>query len=138
MKNSLSAALPVAAALAGAVIGFALAPHGGMPVLAAIGVLLGGICLFLHMQARRLAAEVSSLQEDMERTRKAMAHFNHALRTPITTVSGITELMEMAQNQDENGRKLVKTLRSATNSLRDLADSIPDISGKNQAQKERA
>lgn len=138
MKNSLAVAFPAAAALAGAIMGFAIAPHGGMPVLLALGLLLGGICLYLHMQARRLAAEVTSLREDMEKTRKAMAHFNHALRTPITTVSGITELMEMAQNQDENGKRLVKTLRSATNSLRDLADSIPDISGRNQDKKERA
>lgn len=91
-----------------------------------------GVCVFLFLQARRA-------EKARRETVDAMLHWNHALRTPLTTLSGITELLETSQqNMDDNQKKLVGTLKSATLSLKKITAEIADSPLMNEARDRNA
>lgn len=85
-------------------------------------------CIFLYVRARKAQQDYTRAEKARQETVEALLHWNHALRTPLTTLSGITELLETSQqNMDEGQKKLIMTLKSATLSLKkitaDMADS---------------
>lgn len=78
----------------------------------------------LHRKAARAEAENNEKA-------KLIAHLNHALRTPLTTLSGIAEIFELSQDGlDANQKQLVVTLKSAVEALKKILRGIPDFSGK--------
>lgn len=76
------------------------------------------------------------IKEERDRAEKAsqakgefLAHMSHEIRTPLTAVSGIAEIFSQSKNfADEAQRKLVDTLRTSTESLKELITDILDFS----------
>lgn len=98
-------------------------------------LVLGGLllvtvagCVLLYHRA----AKAEKIRDDIGH---ALLHWNHALRTPLTTLSGVAEMLEMSQqNMDDSQKKLVGTLKSATLSLRKIASDIADNPLVNEAR----
>lgn len=58
-----------------------------------------------------------------------LAHMSYEIRTPLTAISGIAEIMQRNQaNFDQKQKQLVNTLNSSTASLKDLINDILDFS----------
>lgn len=76
------------------------------------------------------------IKEERDRAEKAsqakgefLAHMSHEIRTPLTAVSGIAEIFSQSKNfADEAQRKLVDTLKTSTESLKELITDILDFS----------
>ena len=58
-----------------------------------------------------------------------LAHMSHEIRTPLTAVSGIAEILSNSDAvTDEGHRKLIRTLKTSTESLKELITDILDFS----------
>jgi len=58
-----------------------------------------------------------------------LAHMSHEIRTPLTAVSGIAEIFTQSEDKMEpTHRKLVRTLKTSTESLKELITDILDFS----------
>ncbi len=58
-----------------------------------------------------------------------LAHMSHEIRTPLTAVSGIAEILSGSDAITDKGhRKLIKTLRTSTETLKELINDILDFS----------
>ena len=76
------------------------------------------------------------IREERDRAEKAsqakgefLAHMSHEIRTPLTAVSGIAEIFSQSKNfADHPQRKLVETLKTSTESLKELITDILDFS----------
>lgn len=78
-----------------------------------------------------LRKRLARAEKQREEAVKFLSHFNHAIRTPLTTLAGVAEILEGDDRLDEGQRKIVKTLRTSTQSLKDLTATIPDFSTGN-------
>jgi len=89
-----------------------------------------------HMDINHIKAYEEKLKEAKEKAEAAnqaktdfLAHMSHEIRTPLTAISGIAEILEKNIHIFEpRQQKLVKTLRSSTESLTDLVNDILDFS----------
>jgi PAS domain S-box-containing protein len=76
------------------------------------------------------------IREERDRAEKAsqakgefLAHMSHEIRTPLTAVSGIAEIFSQSKNfADGAQKKLVETLKTSTESLKELITDILDFS----------
>lgn len=76
------------------------------------------------------------LKDERDRAEKAsaakgefLAHMSHEIRTPLTAVSGIAEIFSQTEDAlGEGQRKLVKTLKTSTETLKELITDILDFS----------
>jgi PAS domain S-box-containing protein len=90
----------------------------------------------VHTDISHVKAYEEKLQKAKERAENAnraktdfLAHMSHEIRTPLTTISGIAEIFENAQNGlDSKQKQLVRVLSSSTSSLKDLVSDILDFS----------
>ncbi len=58
-----------------------------------------------------------------------LAHMSHEIRTPLTAVTGIAEILDQqSKESDPTKQKLIKTLLSSSESLKDLINDVLDIS----------
>ncbi len=58
-----------------------------------------------------------------------LAHMSHEIRTPLTAVSGIAEILSNSDAITDTGhRKLINTLRTSTETLKELINDILDFS----------
>ncbi len=58
-----------------------------------------------------------------------LAHMSHEIRTPLTAVSGIAEILNQSPDSfNEMHKKLIKTLRTSTETLKELITDILDFS----------
>ncbi|PZQ44733.1 MAG: hypothetical protein DI551_09515 [Micavibrio aeruginosavorus] len=89
-----------------------------------------------HTDVSYIKEHERQLKEERDRAEAAsaakgefLAHMSHEIRTPLTAVSGIAEIMSQnEQEMDEKNRKLVRTLRTSTESLKELITDILDFS----------
>lgn len=104
------------------------APQLLMPIALTLASLAG--CVFFYFRAKKA-----------EKTRKetidTLLHWNHALRTPLTTIAGVSEILESSQNMDEDQKKLVGSLKSATASLKKIANDLADSPVVNDARDKK-
>jgi len=62
---------------------------------------------------------------------QTIAHLNHALRTPLTTLTGAVEILETSQDSlDPNQRRIFQSLKSSVQTLKTIVNEIPDPSAK--------
>lgn len=89
-----------------------------------------------HTDISYLKEHERELKEERDRAEAAnsakgefLAHMSHEIRTPLTAISGIAEILSQNTNT-ENARqdKLIKTLRTSTESLKELITDILDFS----------
>ena len=77
----------------------------------------------------KLKAEKDQAQEANMAKSEFLAHMSHEIRTPLTAISGIAEILEKTKDDmDDKKKKLVHTLSSSTESLKDLVNDILDFS----------
>lgn len=57
-----------------------------------------------------------------------LAHMSHEIRTPLTAVSGIAEILSQSDAVEDSHKKLVDTLKTSTESLKELITDILDFS----------
>lgn len=89
-----------------------------------------------HTDISYLKEHERQLKEERDRAEAAstakgefLAHMSHEIRTPLTAISGIAEILSNAQEQFEAGhQKLVRTLKTSTQSLKELITDILDFS----------
>ncbi len=89
-----------------------------------------------HTDITYIKEHEREMREERDRAEKAsaakgefLAHMSHEIRTPLTAVSGIAEIFSQSQsNFDENQLKLIRTLKSSTESLKELITDILDFS----------
>lgn len=73
--------------------------------------------------AKKIAEEASKAKGEF------LAHMSHEIRTPLTAISGIAEILQKsAANLNEKQKKLVKTLVTSSNSLKDIITDVLDFS----------
>ena len=89
-----------------------------------------------HTDISYIKEHEREMREERDRAEKAsqakgefLAHMSHEIRTPLTAVSGIAEIFSQSNsNFDDNQMKLIKTLKSSTESLKELITDILDFS----------
>ena len=89
-----------------------------------------------HSDITHIKEYERKLEEEKDRAQKAneakgefLAHMSHEIRTPLTAISGIAEIFDQTMTKvDEKQRKLIKTLRASTESLKELITDILDFS----------
>jgi PAS domain S-box-containing protein len=89
-----------------------------------------------HTDISYIKEHEKQLQEERDRAERAsaakgefLAHMSHEIRTPLTAISGIAEIFSQKEdNFNDNQKKLVKTLRTSTESLKELITDILDFS----------
>lgn len=57
-----------------------------------------------------------------------LAHMSHEIRTPLTAVSGIAEILSQSDAVKDSHKKLVDTLKTSTETLKELITDILDFS----------
>lgn len=78
---------------------------------------------------KKLEAEKNEAQDANRAKSEFLAHMSHEIRTPLTAISGIAEiLMKNYDSFNEKQQRLVKTLGSSTESLKDLINDVLDFS----------
>ncbi|MBU0859284.1 MAG: response regulator [Alphaproteobacteria bacterium] len=82
---------------------------------------------------KQYEAQLREEKESAERANQAktdfLAHMSHEIRTPLTAISGIAEILtNSAMGFDEKQQRLVRTLLTSTQSLKDLVNDILDFS----------
>lgn len=88
-----------------------------------------------HTDISYIKEHERQLQEEKDRAERAsaakgefLAHMSHEIRTPLTAVSGIAEIFAQSEFENQTHQKLVKTLRTSTESLKELITDILDFS----------
>ena len=89
-----------------------------------------------HTDISYIKEHERQLKEERDRAERAslakgefLAHMSHEIRTPLTAVSGIAEIFSQTENTlEENHRKLVRTLKTSTETLKELITDILDFS----------
>ncbi len=88
-----------------------------------------------HTDVSYIKEHERQLQEEKDRAERAsaakgefLAHMSHEIRTPLTAVSGIAEIFSQGDFQNDMHRKLVMTLKTSTESLKELITDILDFS----------
>lgn len=89
-----------------------------------------------HTDISYLKEHERQLKEERDRAEKAskakgefLAHMSHEIRTPLTAVSGIAEIFAQSDSAiGESHRKLVRTLKTSTETLKELITDILDFS----------
>lgn len=89
-----------------------------------------------HTDISYIKEHERQLKDERDRAEKAsaakgefLAHMSHEIRTPLTAVSGIAEIFSQTDSgMAENQKKLVKTLKTSTESLKELITDILDFS----------
>jgi len=89
-----------------------------------------------HTDITYIKEHERQLKEERDRAEAAsaakgefLAHMSHEIRTPLTAVSGIAEILsQSAHIVDEGSKKLVRTLKTSTETLKELITDILDFS----------
>lgn len=89
-----------------------------------------------HTDISYLKEHERELKEERDRAESAnqakgdfLAHMSHEIRTPLTAISGIAEILsQSASNENQRQEKLIRTLRTSTESLKELITDILDFS----------
>ncbi len=88
-----------------------------------------------HTDVSYIKEHEKQLKEERDRAEAAsaakgefLAHMSHEIRTPLTAVSGIAEIFSQSPSIDDNHKKLVSTLKTSTESLKELITDILDFS----------
>ncbi|MFA5593420.1 MAG: ATP-binding protein [Micavibrio sp.] len=89
-----------------------------------------------HTDITYLKEHERQLQEERDRAEAAseakgefLAHMSHEIRTPLTAVSGIAEIFSQSPDtMSDTHKRLVKTLRTSTETLKELITDILDFS----------
>jgi PAS domain S-box-containing protein len=89
-----------------------------------------------HTDISYIKEHERQLKEERDRAEAAnlakgefLAHMSHEIRTPLTAVSGIAEILNNAElNVEDKHKRLLKTLRTSTETLKELITDILDFS----------
>ena len=89
-----------------------------------------------HTDISYIKEHERQLKEERDRAEAAsyakgefLAHMSHEIRTPLTAVSGIAEILSMPNSGiEEAHKKLIATLKTSTESLKELITDILDFS----------
>ncbi len=89
-----------------------------------------------HTDISYIKEHERQLKEERDRAEAAsaakgefLAHMSHEIRTPLTAVSGIAEILSQSPHiNDEGSKKLVRTLKTSTETLKELITDILDFS----------
>lgn len=89
-----------------------------------------------HTDISYIKEHERQLKEERDRAEAAsaakgefLAHMSHEIRTPLTAVSGIAEILSQSNHiTDEGSKKLVRTLKTSTETLKELITDILDFS----------
>ncbi len=89
-----------------------------------------------HTDISYLKEHERQIRDERDRAEKAsaakgefLAHMSHEIRTPLTAVSGIAEIFSQSDKfTDEGQKRLVSTLKTSTESLKELITDILDFS----------
>jgi PAS domain S-box-containing protein len=89
-----------------------------------------------HTDISYLKEHERELKDERDRAEAAsaakgdfLAHMSHEIRTPLTAVSGIAEILSQDEEvQDSRHGKLIRTLRTSTETLKELINDILDFS----------
>lgn len=89
-----------------------------------------------HTDISYLKEHERQIKDERDRAEKAsaakgefLAHMSHEIRTPLTAVSGIAEIFSQSDKfTDEGQKRLVSTLKTSTESLKELITDILDFS----------
>ena len=89
-----------------------------------------------HTDVSYLKEHEQQLEDERDRAERAsaakgefLAHMSHEIRTPLTAVSGIAEIFSQSNiYTDDVHKKLVQTLKSSTENLKELITDILDFS----------
>ena len=112
--------------------------------LSAIRGVWGGILVLMSLLAasllafraiskskERLQEEKEAIDEENEHLTEFLTHLSHQIRTPLTAISGIGEiLLDKQDNMDARQKQLVQTLHSSTMTLKAIMNDIPDFAGR--------
>lgn len=80
----------------------------------------------LESENTRLQKERDSSIEIAERTTAFLANLSHALRTPLSAIIGMHELLENS-NLDDEQKKIVSAISDSANSLLTLVNDVQDV-----------
>ena len=89
-----------------------------------------------HTDITYMKEHERQLKEERDRAEAAsvakgefLAHMSHEIRTPLTAVSGIAEILNQAPDGfTDTQKKLIKTLKTSTETLKELITDILDFS----------
>lgn len=89
-----------------------------------------------HTDISYIKEHEKQLKEERDRAEAAsaakgefLAHMSHEIRTPLTAISGIAEIFSQNESfADAKQERLVRTLRTSTESLKELITDILDFS----------
>lgn len=89
-----------------------------------------------HTDISYLKEHERELKDERDRAEAAsaakgefLAHMSHEIRTPLTAISGIAEILNQNEpTEDTRHNKLIHTLRTSTESLKELINDILDFS----------
>ena len=78
---------------------------------------------------QNLVEVIENVEKESDAKSSFLAHMSHEIRTPLTAITGIAEILQKNSN-DFNARqkKLISTLMTSTQSLKDLVTDILDFS----------
>lgn len=88
-----------------------------------------------HTDISYLKEHERQLKEERDRAAAAsqakgefLAHMSHEIRTPLTAVSGIAEILSQSDAVQDSHKKLITTLKTSTETLKELITDILDFS----------
>ena len=84
---------------------------------------------YIKEHERQLKEERDRAEAGSHAKGEFLAHMSHEIRTPLTAISGIAEIFSQSNIYiDENHKKLVRTLKNSTETLKELITDILDFS----------
>jgi PAS domain S-box-containing protein len=84
---------------------------------------------YIKEHERQLKEERDRAASASEAKGEFLAHMSHEIRTPLTAISGIAEILgQTPQFEDPKKEKLIKTLSTSTQALKELITDILDFS----------
>ena len=83
----------------------------------------------LKKEQTKLELEKNIAEEQNQAKSEFLAHMSHEIRTPLTAITGVGEILLKQKDQfNEKQTKLIKTLNSSANILKELINDILDFS----------